>query len=171
VAVLLVDARKGVLTQTRRHSDLIALIGIRRIVLAINKLDLVEYAQGVFEHIEAEYRAFAGSIGLADVVCIPLSAKRGDNVTASSPNMSWYRGPTLMQYLETVEVDSAADSGPLRMPVQWVNRPNLDFRWFSGPRNRRVRPDRLRSSPPSVTVRIGSRHPEVRSPWSRAWAT
>ena len=132
VAVLLVDARKGVLTQTRRHSYLIALIGIRRVVLAINKLDLVGYAQGVFARIEAEYRAFAGSIGLTDVVCIPMSAKRGDNVTTPSSNTPWYRGPTLMQYLETVEVDSTVETAPLRMPVQWVNRPNLDFRGFSG---------------------------------------
>ena len=132
VAVILIDARKGVLTQTRRHSYLITLIGIHRVVLAINKLDLVEYSQAVFDRIEEEYRAFAGSIGLTEIVCIPLSAKKGDNVTSPSTNTPWYRGPTLMDYLETVEIDRDTANGPLRMPVQWVNRPNLDFRGFSG---------------------------------------
>ncbi len=132
VAVILIDARKGVLTQTRRHSYLVALIGIHRVVLAINKLDLVGYSQAVFDRIEEEYRAFAGSIGLTDIVCIPLSAKKGDNVTSPSTNTPWYRGSTLMDYLETVEIDRDTGNGPLRMPVQWVNRPNLDFRGFSG---------------------------------------
>ena len=132
VAVILIDARKGVLTQTRRHSYLVSLIGIHRVVLAINKLDLVGYSQAVFERIEGEYRAFAGSIGLTDIVCIPLSAKKGDNITSPSTNTPWYRGATLMDYLETVEIARDIDSGPLRMPVQWVNRPNLDFRGFSG---------------------------------------
>ena len=132
VAVILIDARKGVLIQTRRHSYLIALLGIRRVVLAINKLDLVGYSKPVFDRIEEEYRAFAGSIGLTDIVCLPLSAKKGDNVTTPSANTPWHRGPTLMEYLETVEIDSDAGNGPLRMPVQWVNRPNLDFRGFSG---------------------------------------
>jgi bifunctional enzyme CysN/CysC len=132
VAVILIDARKGVLTQTRRHSYLIALLGIRHVVLAINKLDLVGYSQSVFDRIADEYRAFAGSVGLADVVCIPLSAKKGDNVTVPSPNTPWYRGPTLLQFLETVEVGSDAESAPLRMPVQWVNRPDQHFRGFSG---------------------------------------
>jgi bifunctional enzyme CysN/CysC len=131
-AVILIDARKGILTQTRRHSYLIALLGIRRVVLAINKLDLVGYSQAVFDRIEEEYRVFAGSIGLTDIVCIPLSAKNGDNVTSPSANTPWYRGPTLMGYLETVEIDRDVENGPLRMPVQWVNRPNLDFRGFSG---------------------------------------
>src|SRR5205814_1249777 len=121
VAVILIDARKGVLTQTRRHSYLVALIGIRRVVLAINKLDLVGYSQAVFDRIEEEYRAFAGSIGLTDIVCIPLSAKKGDNVTSPSTNTPWYRGPTLMDYLETVAIDRDTENGPLRMPVQWVN--------------------------------------------------
>jgi len=132
MAVILIDARKGVLTQTRRHSYLVALIGIRRVVLAINKLDLVDYSQAVFERLEAEYRAFAGSIGLTDIVCIPMSAKKGDNVTSPSANTPWYRGPTLMGYLETIDIDRDVEDGPLRMPVQWVNRPNLDFRGFSG---------------------------------------
>ena len=131
-AVILVDARKGILTQTHRHSYLISLIGIRHVALAINKLDLVGYSQDVFDRIEQEYRAFAASIGLAEVVCIPVSAKKGDNVTAQSANTPWYRGPSLMEYLEAVEVDSDAENGPLRMPVQWVNRPDQHFRGFSG---------------------------------------
>ena len=132
VAVILIDARKGVLTQTRRHSYLVSLLGIRKVVLAINKLDMVGYSKDVFDRIEQEYRAFAQQIGLADVVCIPLSALKGDNVTATSANTPWYHGPTLMGFLETVEIADAAENGPFRMPVQWVNRPNLDFRGFSG---------------------------------------
>ena len=131
-AVILIDARKGILVQTRRHSYLVALLGIRHVALAINKLDLVDYSQAVFDRIEAEYREFASSIGLADVVCIPLSAKKGDNVTAPSANTPWYRGPALLGFLETVAVESDAESGPLRMPVQWVNRPDQHFRGFSG---------------------------------------
>ena len=132
VAVILIDARKGVLTQTRRHSFLVSLIGIRTVVLAVNKLDLVSYSRDVFEKIDEEYRAFARQIGLNDVTCIPLSALKGDNVTTSSANTPWYQGPTLMGFLETVDVEQAARSTPFRMPVQWVNRPNLDFRGFSG---------------------------------------
>ncbi|HEX7272004.1 MAG TPA: sulfate adenylyltransferase subunit CysN [Casimicrobiaceae bacterium] len=131
-AVILIDARKGILVQTRRHSYLVALLGIRHVALAINKLDLIDYSQAVFDRIEAEYREFASSIGLADVVCIPLSAKKGDNVTAPSANTPWYRGPALLGFLETVAVESDAESGPLRMPVQWVNRPDQHFRGFSG---------------------------------------
>ena len=132
VAVILIDARKGVLIQTRRHSYLVSLIGIRKVVLAINKLDMVGYSKEVFDRIEAEYRAFAQQIGLEDIVCIPLSALKGDNVTASSANTRWYHGPTLMGYLETVVVEDDVQDGPFRMPVQWVNRPDLDFRGFSG---------------------------------------
>src|SRR5215472_3469898 len=114
-AVILIDARKGVLTQTRRHSYLIWLLGIRHVVLAINKLDLVGYSKVVFDQIGEEYRAFAGSIGLNDVVCIPLSAKQGDNVTSSSSNTPWYAGPTLLEFLETIEVASDLENVPLRM--------------------------------------------------------
>jgi bifunctional enzyme CysN/CysC len=131
-AVILLDARKGILVQTRRHSYLIALLGIRHVALAVNKLDLVAYSKTVFERIEEEYRAFAASIGLADVVCLPLSATRGDNVTSPSARTPWYRGPTLLEFLETVAVEDDAESGPLRMPVQWVNRPDQHFRGFSG---------------------------------------
>jgi bifunctional enzyme CysN/CysC len=132
VAILLVDARKGVLTQTRRHSYLVSLLGIRKVVLAINKLDLVDYSKAVFDSIESEYRAFALAIGLVDIACIPLSALKGDNVTGPSANTPWYGGPTLMGYLETVEIEDDLLSAPFRMPVQWVNRPDLDFRGFSG---------------------------------------
>jgi bifunctional enzyme CysN/CysC len=132
VAVILIDARKGVLTQTRRHSYLVSLLGIRQVVVAVNKLDLVGYSQEVFDTIEAEYRDFAAQIGLTDVVCIPMSALRGDNITEPSTNTPWYHGPTLIGYLETVPVGRSAESGPFRMPVQWVNRPNQNFRGFSG---------------------------------------
>jgi bifunctional enzyme CysN/CysC len=132
VAVILIDARKGMLTQTRRHSYLVSLIGIRQVVLAINKLDMVDYSQEVFEQIDADYRAFASKLGIEHIQSIPLSALRGDNITGPSPNTPWYQGPSLMQFLETVELEQVREDAPLRMPVQWVNRPNLDFRGFSG---------------------------------------
>jgi len=133
VAVILVDARKGVLTQTRRHSYLARLIGIRKVVLAINKMDLVDYAQKTFDRIDEEYRAFARQIGLADITSIPLSGLKGDNMLVASENTPWYHGPTLMGFLETCEVDDTRLQQELfRMPVQWVNRPNLDFRGFAG---------------------------------------
>ena len=133
LAVILIDARKGVLTQTRRHSYLAHLIGIRHIVLAVNKMDLVDYSQPRFDEIVAEYRAFASSIGISAFVAMPISGFKGDNITAPSPNTPWYTGPSLVEHLEQVEVDSATDQArPFRMPVQWVNRPNLDFRGFSG---------------------------------------
>uniref|UniRef100_A0AAU3GY79 Multifunctional fusion protein n=1 Tax=Streptomyces sp. NBC_01401 TaxID=2903854 RepID=A0AAU3GY79_9ACTN len=132
LAVILVDARKGVLTQTRRHSYLVSLLGIRHVVLAVNKLDLVGYSEEVFEQIVGDYAAFAKEIGLSDVVAIPMSAYVGDNLTAHSPDTPWYQGPTLMGHLETVEIDDGLLAAPFRMPVQWVNRPDLDFRGFSG---------------------------------------
>jgi bifunctional enzyme CysN/CysC len=133
VAVILIDARKGVLTQTRRHSYLVSLIGIRKVVLAINKMDLVDYSQKVFDRIDEEYRAFARQIGLDDITSIPLSGLRGDNMLVASDKTPWYRGPTLMGFLETCEVDDTRlQKEPFRMPVQWVNRPNLDFRGFAG---------------------------------------
>jgi bifunctional enzyme CysN/CysC len=132
LAVVMIDARKGVLTQTRRHSFLVSLLGIRKIVVAINKLDLVDYSQEVFDTIEASYRAFAAEIGLHDIVAIPMSALRGDNIVEASPNTPWYAGPTLVRYLETVELEEEVRAKPFRMPVQWVNRPDLDFRGFSG---------------------------------------
>ena len=133
LAVILIDARKGVLTQTRRHSYLCHLLGIKNIVLAVNKMDLVDYAQTVFDQIVSDYRAFAADIGMVESVALPISGFKGDNITAPSQKMSWYQGPTLMQHLETVDLDQQADqAGAFRMPVQWVNRPNLDFRGFAG---------------------------------------
>jgi bifunctional enzyme CysN/CysC len=132
LAVVMIDARKGVLTQTRRHSYLVSLLGIRKIVLAINKLDLVDYSKKVYDDIETEYRAFAAEIGLTDIQCIPMSALKGDNIVEPSPHTPWYHGPTLVAHLETVEIEDALQHSPFRMPVQWVNRPDLDFRGFSG---------------------------------------
>jgi bifunctional enzyme CysN/CysC len=133
VAVILVDARKGVLTQTRRHSYLVQLIGIRKILLAVNKMDLVGYSEAVFNAIVDQYRDFAEQVGMGDISPIPLSALKGDNMLVSSERMPWYHGPTLMGYLETVEVDEQRlQAGAFRLPVQWVNRPDLDFRGFAG---------------------------------------
>ncbi|HET9641940.1 MAG TPA: sulfate adenylyltransferase subunit CysN, partial [Burkholderiaceae bacterium] len=132
VAVVLIDARKGVLTQTRRHSYLVSLLGIRKIVLAINKMDLVDYSHAVFDKIVEDYAAFGKQIGIEEFVTIPVSGLKGDNITAPSAQTPWYHGPTLMGYLETVDIEDAARERPLRLPVQWVNRPNLDFRGFAG---------------------------------------
>ncbi|MDR6412820.1 sulfate adenylyltransferase subunit CysN [Paraburkholderia terricola] len=133
VAVILIDARKGVLTQTRRHSYLVSLIGIRKVLLAINKMDLVDYSEKVFDRINGEYCEFAKQIGLSGVQSIPLSALKGDNMLVASEKTPWYSGPTLMGFLETCEVDEARMlKQAFRMPVQWVNRPNLDFRGFAG---------------------------------------
>jgi bifunctional enzyme CysN/CysC len=133
LAVLLVDARKGVLTQTRRHSYLAKLVGIRRFVLAVNKMDLVDYDQAAFEAICADYRAFAQQVGIEDWVAIPVSGLAGDNIMSRSDAIAWYTGPTLLEHLDTVPLDAAADAEKaLRMPVQWVNRPNQNFRGFSG---------------------------------------
>ena len=133
LAVILVDARKGVLTQTRRHSYLAHLLGIRRFVLAVNKMDLVDYDQGAFDAIAADYRVFAGKIGVSDWVAIPVSGLNGDNVVGRSEAMPWYAGSSLLEHLDSVPVEAEADAAkPLRMPVQWVNRPNQDFRGFAG---------------------------------------
>src|SRR6204780_1074538 len=133
LAGILVDARKGVLTQTRRHSYLTQLLGIKNIVLAVNKMDLVNYAQATFDSIVADYRTFADSIGIRDFIAIPISSLAGDNITSASSNTAWYAGPSLISYLETVAIDATgAQRRPFRMPVQWVNRPNLDFRRFAG---------------------------------------
>ncbi|GAA0862309.1 sulfate adenylyltransferase subunit CysN [Sphingopyxis soli] len=133
LAVILIDARKGVLTQTRRHSFLAHLLGIRHIVLAVNKMDLVGYDKAVFDRITLAYRAFASEIGITHFTPIPISGFKGDNITALSANTPWFRGPALIEHLEAVEIGAAADeTKPFRMPVQWVNRPNLDFRGFSG---------------------------------------
>ncbi|HEV3128932.1 MAG TPA: sulfate adenylyltransferase subunit CysN [Solirubrobacteraceae bacterium] len=132
-AVLLVDASHGVLTQTRRHSYLVRLLDLRHVALAVNKLDLVDYSEERFSEIELDYQAFARQVGLPEVTCIPVSALRGDNVVERSPRTPWYQGPTLLEYLETVEIDEdRLQTSPLRLPVQWVNRPDADFRGFSG---------------------------------------
>jgi len=133
LAVILIDARKGVLVQTRRHSYLCNLIGIKNIVLAVNKMDLIDYDQARYEAIVADYAAFAEEIGIKTFTAMPISGFKGDNITTNSANMPWYTGKPLIEHLETVEIDNTADqSKPFRLPVQWVNRPNLDFRGFSG---------------------------------------
>ncbi len=133
LAIILVDARKGVLTQTRRHSYLAHLLGIRGIILAVNKMDLIDYDADRYNAICDDYRAFAETIGIGDFTCIPISGFKGDNIIVQSPNTPWYSGDPLITHLEAVELALAADQAkPFRMPVQWVNRPNLDFRGFSG---------------------------------------
>ena len=132
VAVILADARKGILTQTRRHSYIVSLVGIKKVVLAVNKMDMVDFDEKKFEAIVQDYREFAADLDFESITAIPLSALRGDNVIEPGEHCHWYTGPTLMDYLETVEVTSGAADKPFRMPVQWVNRPNLDFRGFSG---------------------------------------
>jgi bifunctional enzyme CysN/CysC len=132
LAVILIDARKGVLTQTRRHSFLVRLLGISRVVLAVNKMDLVDYSQASFDSIVSDYREFAARIGLSAITPIPLSAVYGDNIIERGANMPWYQGPTLMQHLEEVPLPDSATDKAFRLPVQWVNRPNADFRGFAG---------------------------------------
>ena len=133
LAVILIDARKGVLTQTRRHSFLVHLLGIRNLVLAVNKMDLVGYDQSVFDRIVDDYRAFADEAGIAGFTAIPLSGLTGDNVTRGSEAMPWYQGPALLEHLETVPVAArAVEAEPFRMAVQWVNRPNQNFRGYAG---------------------------------------
>ena len=133
LAVILIDARKGVLVQTRRHSYLCNLVGIKNIVLAVNKMDLIDYDQAKYDEIVEEYTAFANEIGIDNFTAMPISGFKGDNITDNSANTPWYKGEPLMAHLETVNLDvDASQSRPLRMPVQWVNRPNLDFRGFSG---------------------------------------
>jgi bifunctional enzyme CysN/CysC len=131
-AIILIDARKGVLTQTRRHSYICSLLGIRHVAVAVNKIDLVEFSGERFHHIVAEYLGFAKSLGFASITPIPVSARFGENVSQQSTKMPWYDGSTLLEFLEELDVDHALDEKPFRFPVQWVNRPNLDFRGFSG---------------------------------------
>jgi bifunctional enzyme CysN/CysC len=157
LAVILVDARKGVLTQTRRHSTIAHLLGIREIVLAVNKMDLVGYDRAVFDRIRLAYRAFGAEAGITRFTAIPLSGFRGDNVAQRSEAMAWYDGPTLIEHLETVPVDADRDAAaPFRLPVQWVNRPNLDFRGFAGlVEGGRVRPgDPVRVLPSGRTTHV-----------------
>jgi bifunctional enzyme CysN/CysC len=132
LAVILIDARKGILTQTRRHSFIVKLLGIKHVVLAVNKIDLVDYRQDVFDKIVADYKAFAAGFGFETLQAIPLSARYGANVLERSDQMPWYDGPTLVEHLETVDISSDLTARPFRFPVQWVNRPDLNFRGFSG---------------------------------------
>ncbi|WP_454759433.1 sulfate adenylyltransferase subunit CysN [Caulobacter segnis] len=155
-AVILIDARKGVLTQTRRHSYLVSLLGIRHVVLAVNKMDLVGWDQSVFDQIVADYRAFADQIGLSVFTPIPISGLGGDNMAARSEHTPWFDGPILMDWLEGVEVEDDLQAKPFRMPVQWVNRPNLDFRGFSGlVASGTIKPgDRIRALPSGRESRV-----------------
>ncbi|MBA5775804.1 sulfate adenylyltransferase subunit CysN [Stappia sp. F7233] len=132
LAVILIDARKGVLTQTRRHSFIVSLLGIRHVVVAVNKMDLVDYSEERFREIEAEYKAFGGTFDFETLEIVPVSALKGDNIIDRSPAMPWYEGPTLLDHLNTIEIDGDESKRPFRMPVQWVNRPNLDFRGYCG---------------------------------------
>jgi bifunctional enzyme CysN/CysC len=132
LAIILIDARKGVLVQTRRHSLICSLLGIRHVVAAVNKIDLVGYSKDTFEHIVGDYTAFASQLGFTTIMPIPISARYGDNVTELSEDTPWFRGPALIQYLETIDVEADATEKPFRFPVQWVNRPNLDFRGYTG---------------------------------------
>jgi len=132
LAIILIDARKGVLTQTRRHSFIVSKLGIRRVVLAVNKMDLVEYHQSVFNEIDEAYREFAERLGFESIHAIPMSALNGENVFARGERMPWYGGPALMPLLEEIDIRREETDKPFRMPVQWVNRPNLDFRGFCG---------------------------------------
>ena len=133
VAIILVDASQGVLTQTRRHSFIVSMVGVKRIILAVNKLDLVDYSEEVFNQIKSDYTKFANeALTLEEITAIPISALKGDNIVESSENTPWYDGQSVMEYLETVEVAASSQSRPFRMPVQWVNRPNREFRGFAG---------------------------------------
>jgi bifunctional enzyme CysN/CysC len=132
LAVILVNAEKGILTQTLRHSYIVSLVGIRNVILAVNKMDTVNYDQSRFEAIRDEYLEFASDLDFDDIVAIPLSALKGDNVIEQGPNLSWFNGPTILSQLETTDPVSASYDAPFRMPVQWVNRPNSEFRGFSG---------------------------------------
>jgi bifunctional enzyme CysN/CysC len=151
LAVILIDARKGVLVQTKRHSFICSLLGIRHVVLAVNKIDLAGYAKETFDRIVGDYAAFASKLGFVSIVPIPISARFGDNVTKPSANTPWYRGPALLDYLEDVEADQAVEVKPFRFPVQWVNRPSHDFRGYSGT----VASGQIRCGNPVVVVPSG----------------
>ncbi len=157
LSVILIDARKGVLTQTRRHSFLVSLLGIRHVVLVVNKMDLCDYSEAVFRSIEADYKKFADELELPTVTCIPVSAVNGDNILHRSAATPWYDGPTLMGLLDNVEIDeSRLVEQPLRLPVQWVNRPSQDFRGFAGTivGGRLQRGDAIRVQPSGRVSRV-----------------
>ncbi|HVK50889.1 MAG TPA: GTP-binding protein, partial [Pseudoxanthomonas sp.] len=132
LAVVLVDARKGLLTQTHRHSYIVSLLGIRHVVLAVNKMDLVDFDQAVFDDIAQAYQVLAAQLGIDNVLCLPLSALEGDNLIQRSSRTPWYRGPSLLEHLDTVSLDAGQVTGGLRLPVQWINRPHQNFRGFAG---------------------------------------
>ncbi|STX27923.1 elongation factor Tu (EF-Tu) [Legionella beliardensis] len=132
LAVVIIDARKGVLTQTKRHSFIVSMLGVKNIILAINKMDLVNYDEAIYKHITNDYRLFAEKLGITTIEAIPVSALHGDNIVKYSTHMPWYQGPTLMQHLEEVIIETSLEKRPFRMAIQWVNRPNLDFRGFTG---------------------------------------
>ena len=151
LAILLIDARKGLLTQTRRHSMIVSLLGIRHVVLAVNKIDLVDFDEGVFREIVAAFREFAEPLSFRSVVAIPMSARFGDNVSARSERTPWYEGPTLLEHLEICDVEEDRGTAPFRLPVQWVNRPNLDFRGYAGT----IASGKLRRGDPIVVAASG----------------
>lgn len=151
LAVLLIDARHGIQVQTKRHAFLVSLLGIRHVVLAVNKIDLVSFDRGRFDAIRRDFEAFARSFDFDTMEAVPISARYGDNVVARSDRTSWYTGPTLLEHLETIEVQHDLEHRPFRMPVQWVNRPNLDFRGFSGT----IASGRLRAGDPVVVAGSG----------------
>jgi len=156
LAVVLVDARKGVITQTRRHSHILGLLGVRHVVVAVNKMDLVGFDAGRFEAIAVEYRTIAAQLGIREVQCIPVVARDGDNIATNSARMPWYHGPAIIDHLETVDVSGDIESRPFRMPVQWVNRPNAEFRGFCG----RIASGTVRRGDP-VTVQPSGRTTSV----------
>jgi bifunctional enzyme CysN/CysC len=151
LAVILIDARKGVLVQTRRHAYIASLLGIRHVILAVNKIDLVDFSVDVFDRIVEDFAAFSAPLGFSTCVPIPISARYGDNVTSRSERMPWYTGPSLIQHLDTVDVETALGDKPFRLPVQWVNRPNLDFRGFSGT----ISSGRISAGDPIAVARSG----------------
>jgi bifunctional enzyme CysN/CysC len=151
LAIVLVDARKGLLTQTHRHSIIVSLLGVRYVVLAVNKIDLVGYDEDVFRRIEADYRKFADSLGFHSLIAVPLSARFGDNVSSKSARMPWYEGPHLLDHLERVKVEDDRRAAPFRLPVQWINRPHLDFRGFAGT----IASGRVRRGEPLVVAASG----------------
>ena len=159
LAVILVDARKGILAQTRRHSFIVGMLRVRQVVLAVNKMDLVSFDQGVFDSVVEAYRDAVAPLGFADITAIPLCAREGDNVVGRSPRMTWYTGPTLLGHLEQVRITANSDDVPMRLPVQWVNRPNASFRGYAGNiargtlrQGETIRARRPASSPPMATL-------------------
>lgn len=156
-AVVILDARKGVLTQTKRHSFIVSLLGVKNIILAVNKMDLVDYSQAIFNEIELAYRAFAENLSFEDIIVIPISALKGENICSHSFSMRWYKGPTLLKTLENIDVQKNMIHQPFRMSVQWVNRPKHDFRGYAGTiSSGQIKPnDLVRVMPGDKLSRVG----------------